>query len=73
LFMKTNTSISMSLLMWQECHLDHARAFWHKIWIWDRRPQNLCLICWLTDGVPQQSWNGACRIHPPGTNCGPTT
>jgi hypothetical protein len=72
-FMKTDTTISTSWLMWEEYHLDHARAFWHKIWTCDRQPQNLCHICWLTDGIHQQSWNGACGIHSSGTNCGPTT
>ena len=43
----TDESLSLSWLVSCKSHLEHSKAFWHKIWICDRLPQNLCLISWV--------------------------
>lgn len=41
-------SLSITGLIRQKSHLDHAIIFWHEIWTSNRLLQNLCLVCWLT-------------------------
>lgn len=67
LFKKTDVSLSRTGLMRWDSHLNHAQAFWYKIWISNGPPQNLCCACkrLSCQGVSQPSGETSERLRSP--------